>query len=77
MHRERARVGPAAQEERLARRLRIDDPRSGYVRGDEAAIGRDRRDPCFAGHLELLRSRPPKKELLDYIKEWESKVLSA
>jgi len=27
--------------------------------------------------LELLRSRPPKKELLDYIKEWESKVLSA
>ena len=26
--------------------------------------------------LELLRSRPSKKELLDYIKDWESKVLS-
>jgi PTS system nitrogen regulatory IIA component len=26
--------------------------------------------------LELLRSKPSKKELLDYIKDWESKVLS-
>lgn len=26
--------------------------------------------------LELLKSRPDKKELLDYIKEWESKVLN-
>jgi len=26
--------------------------------------------------LELLKSRPSKKELLDYIKDWESKVLS-
>lgn len=26
--------------------------------------------------LELLRSRPSKKELLDYIKDWEAKVIS-
>ena len=26
--------------------------------------------------LELLKSRPSKKELLDYVKDWESKVLS-